>query len=110
LALTLPRSEEHLVRDRPKFRIGRIVYAALSPEETVMGFSFPKEQRAGLVAGEPDKFSMPRPSDERFDWVHVRLDRLTIEEMTELVVDAWLMCVPRKVGQEYLERNGSPRG
>ena len=28
LASTLPRSEEHLIRDRVKFRVGRIVYVA----------------------------------------------------------------------------------
>ena len=30
LALTLPRTEEKLVRDRVTFRIGRIVYLAIS--------------------------------------------------------------------------------
>jgi hypothetical protein len=98
----LPRSSEHLIRDRPKFRVGAIVYAALSPDEQVLGFGFPKEQREALVAGEPDKFSMPRTSDLRFNWVHARLDRLSVEEMTELVIDAWLMVVPKKVAKAYL--------
>ena len=53
---TLPRSYEAVVRDRIKFRIGQIVYLAFSRDETVMGFAFPKEERAGLVASEPDKF------------------------------------------------------
>ena len=43
LALTLPRSYEALVRDRVKFRVGRIVYLAFSRDGTVMGFAFPKE-------------------------------------------------------------------
>ena len=45
----LPRSYEVVVRDRIKFRIGQIVYLAFSRDETVMGFAFPKEERAGLV-------------------------------------------------------------
>lgn len=42
LALSLPRTEEHLIRDRVKFRVGKIVYAAISADETIMGFGFPK--------------------------------------------------------------------
>jgi hypothetical protein len=106
LAHTLPRSEEHLVRDRVKFRVGRIVYVSLSPDETVMGFAFPKEERVDLIAAEPEKFFMPKPADERYNWIRVRLDALSIEEMTELVIDAWLMVVPKKVGRDYLERAG----
>jgi hypothetical protein len=104
LAQTLPRSSEHLVRDRPKFRVGAIVYAALSRDEQVLGFAFPKEEREALVAGEPDKFSMPRTSDLRFNWVHAQLDRLSVEEMTELVTEAWVMVVPKKVANAYFEQ------
>ena len=45
-ALTLPRTTEALVRDRVKFRVGRIVYLAFSRDETIMGFAFPKEERS----------------------------------------------------------------
>src|ERR1051326_5004034 len=73
LASTLPRAYEALVYDQVKFRVGRIVFLAFSRDETVMGFGFPKDQRAALVAAEPAKFSLPRPSDMRYHWVHVRL-------------------------------------
>lgn len=94
---TLPRSYEVVVRDRIKFRIGRIVYLAFSRDETVMGFAFPKEERDGLVASEPDKFTLPRPSDMRYNWVHVRLDAIDPAELREIVVEAWRMCVPKSV-------------
>ena len=37
----LPRSYEAVVRDRVKFRVGQIVYAAFSHDETIMGFGSP---------------------------------------------------------------------
>jgi hypothetical protein len=101
IAADLPRSYEALVRDRVKFRVGRIVYAAFSRDETIMGFGFPKEEREALVASEPDKFLMPRPSDLRYQWVEVRLAALDIDELRELLVDAWRMCVPKKVSAAY---------
>ena len=101
VASTLPRSYEAVVRDRLRFRVGRVVYVAFSHDETIMGFAFPKEERDALVASEPDKFLLPRPSELRYRWVCVRLDAIDRDELTELIVDAWRMCVPKKVAEEY---------
>lgn len=102
LALSLPRTTEGLVRDSVKFRVGRLVYLTLSPDEEIMGFAFPKEARAGLVAAEPEKFLMPDRSDLRYNWVQVRLAALDQAELRELVVDAWRMCVPKRVAAQHL--------
>jgi hypothetical protein len=109
LALTLPRTHEALVRDRVKFRVGKIVYLAFSADEQMLGFAFPKEERAALVAAEPRKFLMPAPSDERFNWVIVRLAAIGEAEMRELVVEAWRMVVPKRVAAEFdAGRSGGP--
>jgi hypothetical protein len=105
-ARTLPRSSEALVRDRVKFRIGRIVYLSFSRDGSTMGFAFPKEWREALVESEPDKFSLPSDSDMRYHWAHVRLDAIDANEMRELVEDAWAFCVPKKVVEEYMVAKG----
>jgi hypothetical protein len=101
VALSLPRTTERLVRDQVKFYVGRIVYVAISPDESSMGFGFPKEERAALVAAEPHKFFMPIGSDERYNWVQVRLAAIDETEMRELVVDAWRMVVPKRVAARH---------
>ena len=101
LAMGLPRTTEALVRDRVKFRVGRIVYLSFSRDEAVMGFAFPKEEREALVASEPDKFLMPSRSDLRYHWVLVRLAAIDATEMRELVLDAWRMVVPKRVAAAY---------
>jgi hypothetical protein len=105
-ASTLPRSSEALVRGRVKFRIGRIVYLSLSRDGTVMGFAFPKEWRDALVEAEPEKFSLPRQSDLRYHWVHVRLAAIDEDEMRALVEDAWAFTVPKRVAEEYAAAHG----
>ena len=102
LATGLPRAYEALVRDRVKFRVGRIVFLAFSGDEQIMGFGFPKDERAALVAAEPDKFLMPLQSDMRYNWLRVRLASVDQAEMQELVLDAWRMCVPKSVAAAYL--------
>jgi hypothetical protein len=102
IASALPRTTERLVYDRVKFRIGSIVYVGLSRDEEIMGFAFPKEERDALVASDPDRFLMPTTSDLRYNWVLVRLATLNLDELEEYVVDAWRMCVPKKVAREHL--------
>jgi hypothetical protein len=100
-ALTLPRAYEVFVRGRIKFRVGQIVFVAFSRDETTMGFGFPKEWRQALVETEPEKFFLPGKSDLRFNWVCVRMEAIDVEEMRELVLDAWAMCVPKYVSAPF---------
>jgi hypothetical protein len=95
VGLALPRTYERQVRGRWKLKVGQIVYVAFSRDELSMGFGFPKAERDGLVASDPETFFLPGPSDLRYQWVCAHLPRLDDEEMRELVVDAWRMCVPK---------------
>jgi hypothetical protein len=101
LGTELERSYPVHVRGRLKFRVGQIVYVAFSRDETVMGFAFPKEERAALVQSDPRRFSLPAASDLRFNWVHANLAALDPTEARELVVDAWRMVVPQKLSRAY---------
>ncbi|MGB8858477.1 MAG: MmcQ/YjbR family DNA-binding protein [Ilumatobacteraceae bacterium] len=104
IAAGLERSYEVFVRGRVKFRVGQIVFLAFSSDERMMGFAFPKDERAALVASEPDKFMLPEPGDMRYQWVVVRLDCIDLRELRELVEEAWAMVVPKKVWGPYFER------
>ncbi len=103
LAETLPRAYEVLVRDRVKFRVGSLVFVAFSRDESLMGFGFPREERAMLVASRPDTFQLPSPGDMRYQWVVARMSALDPDEMHELVTDAWRMCVPTFVARAHLD-------
>jgi hypothetical protein len=95
VALALPRVHEREVRGRWKLKVKQIVFVAFSRDERDIGFGFPKDERAGLVAADPATFYLPGAADMRYQWVCAHLDRLDEEEMRELVVDAWRMCTPR---------------
>jgi hypothetical protein len=101
LALTLPRTTEHLIHDRVKFRVKQIVYCAFSRDETLMGFAFPKDERDALVASD-ERYLLPGTSDLRFNWVACHIGELDLEEMEERVTEAWSMCVPKFLVRERL--------
>lgn len=102
LTRTLPRTSEHLIHDRIKFRVGAIVYVAFSRDERSMGFGYPKEQRNELIAAEPDLFFLPPASNLRFNWVCCHLHRLDHDQMSELVTEAWRMVVPAFLARQRL--------
>jgi hypothetical protein len=95
VGLALPRAYEAEVRGRSKLRVKQIVFVALSRDERDMGFGFPRAERDGLVASDPDTFYLPGQADLRYQWVCAHLDLLDDDEMRELVVDAWRMCTPQ---------------
>ena len=104
IALTLPRAYEAWVRDRVKFRVGSLVFLSISPDETLLGFGYPKEEREALIATEPEKFLLPIPSDMRYNWVRLRLAAIDLDELEQVVLNSWRMCVPKKVWAEYQTR------
>ena len=64
------------MRGRWKLKVSQIVYAAFSRDEIDMGFGFPKAERDGLIASDPETFFLPPTSDLRYQWVCVHLDRI----------------------------------
>ena len=102
VAHSLPYTTEGFVRDHRKFRVGRIVYASVSPDERQLGFGFPKEQRDGLIAGDPVKFVMPAAADLRYNWAEARMAEIDRIELAELLLDAWCIVVSAKRSAAYL--------
>ena len=51
---------------------------------------------------------MPKPSDQRYNWVVVRLAAVDKAEMREIVHEAWRMVVPKSVAAAHLGPSDSP--
>jgi hypothetical protein len=94
VGLALPRAHERMVGGYWKLKVGQIVFVAFSKDEQDVGFGFPRAERDGLVASDPETFFLPPARDLRYQWVCAHLSRLDADEMRELVTDAWRMCVP----------------
>ncbi len=95
VGLALPRAYEREIRGLWKLKVRQLVFVAFSRDELAMGFGFPRAERDGLVASDPETFFLPPTSDLRYQWVCAHLPRLDSREMRELVTDAWRMCVPK---------------
>src|ERR1700740_3494298 len=51
IAMSLPRTTEHLIGDNTKFRVGRLVYASVSADEERLGGGLPQRGEARRAGG-----------------------------------------------------------
>jgi hypothetical protein len=59
--------------------------------------------KEALLADDPDVF-FTTPHFDGFPAILVRLDRITLEDLEEVIVEAWLVRAPKRLAREYVPR------
>jgi hypothetical protein len=116
LALALPSVEERRSRGLMQWRVkDRLVVwerplhkpdlEALGEDPTddpILGARMPDEgAKQALIADDPEVY-FTTPHFDGYPAVLVRLDRIGLEELEELIVEAWLDRAPKRLAREYL--------
>ncbi|MEU4173869.1 MmcQ/YjbR family DNA-binding protein [Streptomyces sp. NPDC026589] len=97
-ALSLPDTMEKLAWGQPTFRVAGRIFASLGDDETAMGVKCPREDRAELIAAEPEKFFIREGHDDHYAWMRVRLSALEdADELAAILADAWRQVAPRRL-------------
>ena len=58
--------------------------------------------KQALIADDPDVY-FTIPHFDGYPAILVRLDRIDIDELTELITEAWLLRAPKRVAKAYLD-------
>jgi hypothetical protein len=58
--------------------------------------------KEALIADDPDVF-FTIPHFDGYTAVLVRLERISVEELEELIVEAWLARAPKRLAREYVK-------
>jgi hypothetical protein len=61
--------------------------------------------KEALVADDPAVF-FTTPHFDGYPAVLVRLERIAVDELDELIVDAWLLRAPKRLAKEYRDSTG----
>jgi hypothetical protein len=90
------------VLERPLRAADRAHLGDRAPAEPPLGVHLPDLQvKDALLGAEPDVF-FTTPHFDGYPMVLARLDALDVEELRELVVDAWLSRAPRTLARQWL--------
>lgn len=107
IALSLPDSSEKLAWGMPTFRVGGKIFAVLGDDDTSIGVKCPKEDRAELIAAEPEKFFIREGHDDAYAWLRVRLAAVEdAGELRSILADSWLQAAPKRLAAAHPELGG----
>ncbi len=122
IALALPESSERLSRELAQWRVREKLFVWERPlrasDLRALGDDAPTGPILGarvehlgakeaLLADDPAVF-FTTPHFDGYAAVLVRLERIALDELEELIVEAWLARAPKRVAEAYLEARVGP--
>ena len=117
IALSLPQASERLSRDLASWRVRDKLFVwerPLRPADLLaLGDEAPTGPVLGarvehlvakeaLLADDPDVF-FTTPHFDGYPAILVRLDRISVEDLEEVIVEAWLVRAPKRLAQDYAD-------
>jgi len=119
IALALPDTDEHQSRglahwrvkekgfvwERPLRQSDLKALGDAAPDGLILGVRVENLMaKEALLASDPDVY-FTTPHFDGYPAVLVLLEKISEEELTEIVVEAWLNRAPPKLAQAYLDEN-----
>ncbi len=117
IALALPETSEGISRDlrqwrikdkgfvweRPLRRADLDALGDAAPEGPILGASVEHlVAKEALLADEPEVY-FTTPHFDGYPAVLVRVERIGLEDLRELIVEAWLARAPKRLAKEYVD-------
>jgi len=118
IALALPEADEHSSRGHASWRVrdkGFVWERPLRPADLrALGEDVPTGPILGarvehlgakeaLLADDPGVF-FTTPHFDGYPAVLVRLETITVEDLEEVIVEAWLARAPKRLAKEYVDK------
>jgi hypothetical protein len=117
IALSLPGTSERTSRDRAQWVVKDKLFVwerplrqsdlkalgARAPDGPILGARVEHEiAKQALLADDPNVF-FTTPHFDGYPAILVQLERIGVEELEEVVVEAWLARAPKRAAQEYID-------
>jgi hypothetical protein len=97
--------DKGFVWERPLRRSDLEALGDAAPEGPILGARVEHlVAKEALLADDPDVF-FTTPHFDGYPAVLVRLDEISVEDLEEVIVEAWLCRAPKRVAQAYLDES-----
>jgi hypothetical protein len=119
IALALPETGEAVSRDLRQWRVKDKLFVwerplrrgdiealgADAPDGPILGARVEHlGAKEALLADDPGVF-FTTPHFDGYAAILVRLDRITVEDLNEVIVEAWLVRAPKRLAKAYIEES-----
>ena len=95
--------EQSFVWERPLRRGDLEALGDAAPDGPILGARVENEMaKEALVANDPDVF-FTTPHFNGYPAILIQLDNISVEDLTEVIVEAWLAKAPKRLVKEYLD-------
>jgi hypothetical protein len=95
--------EKGFVWERPLRRGDLEALGDAAPDGPILGARVENEMaKEALVANDPDVF-FTTPHFNGYPAILIQLDNISVEDLTEVIVEAWLATAPKRLVKEYLD-------
>lgn len=101
LAESLPDVETRDADDWTSFQVHGRTFGYLWPRTETVGLKQTLAEQAALVAERPDVFEV-QFTTASYGWVVVHLQRIDLDELNELLFEAWRLTAPPSLAPEDL--------
>jgi hypothetical protein len=106
VALSLPATTEKPSYGTPGFRVKDKLFARIREEgDVLVVWVGDLGEKEALIASEPDKF-FTTPHYDGHPTVLVRFGAVEVDELTELLTDAWHIRAPKRLREEFDRASG----
>src|SRR5437764_11219847 len=124
LALAMPQAEERVSRDMRQWRVKEKLFVwerplrrsdlealgPAAPDGPILGARVEHlVAKEALLADDPDVY-FTTPHFDGYPAVLVRLEEIGVDDLEEVIVEAWLARAPTRLAKEYAEKHLSGRG
>jgi hypothetical protein len=98
--------DKGFVWERPLRKSDLAALGAAAPDGPILGAHVPDVgAKDALIADDPDVY-FTTPHFNGYPAILVRLDRIAVPELEELIIEAWIQKAPKRVSKAYLEAHG----
>jgi hypothetical protein len=95
--------EKGFVWERPLRRSDLEALGDAAPDGPILGARVENEMaKEALIANHPDVF-FTTPHFDGYPAILVQLEHISVEDLTEVIVEAWLARAPKRLADEYLD-------
>jgi hypothetical protein len=97
LALSLPETEEVPAwENEVTWRVRNKIFVMGAPESSTITVKTSPQEQAELLATDPQTYTFA-PYVGRFGWTQIQLSTVDIEQLRELLVEAWRRTAPKRL-------------